>query len=204
VTDFSLPSLALRVVPTVPTTTSLASNNMSDMLNLNCWLLGDDPRRVFSVKIAKSETVDDLKKAIKEDSSRKNYFNDVDAADLDLWKVRDGASYTDVDDLILCKVEINLKKDRKLLKTIKVDSDIQGGEELEPEKLGELNLTDDESLLSVEKLFKVFVDAPAEGHLHIVVRRPPAGECEWLSAFISVHDFSSCSPKSVLRTTTRT
>jgi len=33
-----------------------ASNDMSDMLNLNCWVLGDDPQRIFSVKIAKSET----------------------------------------------------------------------------------------------------------------------------------------------------
>jgi hypothetical protein len=62
---------------------------MSDMLNLTCWLLGDDPRRVFPVKIAKSETVGGLKEAIKEGPSRKNYFNGVDAADLDLWKVRD-------------------------------------------------------------------------------------------------------------------
>ncbi|KIM72350.1 hypothetical protein PILCRDRAFT_93498 [Piloderma croceum F 1598] len=127
---------------------------MSDMLNLNCWLLGDDPRRVFPVEIAKTKTVGGLKKAIK--GEKMHAFDGIDADLLDLWKV-----------------EIDLKKDQKLLKTIKVDSDIQGGEELEPEQLGELNLTEDESLLPVEKLFKVFVDAPAEGHLHIVVRRPP-------------------------------
>jgi len=54
---------------------------MSDTLNLNCWVLGDDPQRVFSVKIAKSETVDALKKAIMEDPSNKAKY-------LDLWKVR--------------------------------------------------------------------------------------------------------------------
>jgi hypothetical protein len=86
-----------------------------------------------------------------------------------------------------------------------VDSDIQGGEELEPEKLGELDLTEDESLLPVEKLFKVFVDAPAEGHLHIVVRRPPAGECERLSPFtVTLHNLDSSSPISALRAATRT
>jgi hypothetical protein len=62
---------------------------MSDVLNLNCWLLGDDPRRVFSVKIAKSETVDDLKKAIKEGPSSEGDFDGIGAKYLDLWKVRD-------------------------------------------------------------------------------------------------------------------
>jgi hypothetical protein len=33
------------------------------MLNLNNWVLGDDPERIFSVK---SETIDVLKDAIKE------------------------------------------------------------------------------------------------------------------------------------------
>jgi hypothetical protein len=58
---------------------------MSDMLCLNCWVLGDDPQRVFSVKIAKSETIDALKKAVKEE--KKNAFFNLDADSLDLWKV---------------------------------------------------------------------------------------------------------------------
>jgi hypothetical protein len=87
VTDFSLLSLALRVVPTVPATTSLASNNMSDMLNLNCWVLGNDRQRVFSVEIAKTKTVDGLKKAIKKEKEPE--FDDYAADRLDLWKVRD-------------------------------------------------------------------------------------------------------------------
>jgi hypothetical protein len=88
-TDFSFLSLALRVVPTVPATRSLASNNMSDMLNLNCWLLGDDPRRIFSVEIAKTKTVDGLKKAIKEDPSSKGDFNGIDAKYLDRGPISD-------------------------------------------------------------------------------------------------------------------
>jgi len=59
----------------------LASNDMSDMLNLNCWVLGDDPQRVFPVEIAKAKTVGALKKAIKEDPSNEAKY-------LDLWKVR--------------------------------------------------------------------------------------------------------------------
>jgi hypothetical protein len=58
---------------------------MSDMLNLNCWLLGDDPRRVFSVDIAKAKTVDALKKAIKKEKEPE--FDDYVADRLDLWKV---------------------------------------------------------------------------------------------------------------------
>jgi len=57
------------------------------MLNLNCWVIGDDPKRVFSVEIAKTKTVAALKKAIKEDPSSKRDLNDIDAKYLDLWKV---------------------------------------------------------------------------------------------------------------------
>jgi hypothetical protein len=39
----------------------------------------------------------------------------------------------EVDNLDFCKVKIDLKKDRNLLGTIKVESDIQGGDELYPE-----------------------------------------------------------------------
>jgi hypothetical protein len=31
----------------VPATTSLPSNNMSDILNLDCWVLGGDPQHIF-------------------------------------------------------------------------------------------------------------------------------------------------------------
>ena len=78
---------SIKVLPTGDYT-SLASNDMSDMLNLNCWVLGDDPQRVFSVKIAKSETVDALKKAIMEDPSNEGDFDGIGAKYLDLWKVR--------------------------------------------------------------------------------------------------------------------
>jgi hypothetical protein len=58
------------------------------MLNINCWVLGDDPERVFSIKIAKSETIDVLKDAIKE--KKKPVFDDIAADSLDLLKVSVG------------------------------------------------------------------------------------------------------------------
>jgi len=47
------------------------------MLNINCWVLGNDPKQVFSVEIAKTKTVDALKDAIKE--KKKNMFDSIDA-----------------------------------------------------------------------------------------------------------------------------
>ena len=60
---------------------------MSDTLNLNCWVLGDDPKRIFPVKIAKRKTVGGLKDAIKD--KKKPEFDDYAADSLDLWKVSD-------------------------------------------------------------------------------------------------------------------
>ena len=57
------------------------------MLNLNCWLLGEDPveYRVFVVEIAKADTVSFLKGAIQD---RRMYtLSSFDADFLDLWKV---------------------------------------------------------------------------------------------------------------------
>jgi hypothetical protein len=39
---------------------------MSGTLNLNCWAIGDDPRRIFTVHVAKTDNVSALKKLIKE------------------------------------------------------------------------------------------------------------------------------------------
>lgn len=54
-------------------------------LTLNCLRRGDDLNRIFSVKIAPTEKVTDLKEAIKE--RKKNAFKHVDADALDLWKI---------------------------------------------------------------------------------------------------------------------
>ena len=64
---------------------------MSDMLNLYCWVFGDDSRRVFPIKIAKSETVGDLKEATKDEMK-----SDAAAHSLSL----EGEQDIDIDDLM--------------------------------------------------------------------------------------------------------
>jgi hypothetical protein len=58
---------------------------MSNTLELNCWVLGDDPSRVFPVEIASSKTVGFLKEAIKD--KMKPAFDHIAANSLNLWKV---------------------------------------------------------------------------------------------------------------------
>jgi len=52
---------------------------------LNCFVLGDDEERVFSVKISRNDNVGILKKLIKKEKSP--HLNHIAASDLDLWKV---------------------------------------------------------------------------------------------------------------------
>ena len=58
---------------------------MSVVLELNILVLGDDHRHVFPVKIASTESVGTLKKAIKDE--KKHSFEHVDADSLDIFKV---------------------------------------------------------------------------------------------------------------------
>ena len=58
----------------------------SDEIELWCWVLGDTPNRVFSVSIKRSDTIYDLKIAIK---GEKPPFKDIAADSLDLYKVGD-------------------------------------------------------------------------------------------------------------------
>jgi len=55
------------------------------ILSLNCLVLGDDPDRLFTVEIAKTKNVSILKDQIKE--KKGSQLKDVDASDLDLWRV---------------------------------------------------------------------------------------------------------------------
>ena len=129
---------------------------MSDMLDLYCWALGDDPLLAFPIKIAKSETVGGLKDAIKD-----KMMSDAAAHTLYLWKVSK-ILHVNINDLMLWKVSILVNPSFK-------------------DTISQLKFGDGQSLLPMDKLSKVFVDVPEEGHLHIVVRVPPAGECEYLS-----------------------
>jgi hypothetical protein len=54
------------------------------LITLNCWVLSDDPDRVFPVEIDGGKSVGTLKDAIKD---KKKQFRDIDSDALDLWKV---------------------------------------------------------------------------------------------------------------------
>ena len=127
---------------------------MSTVLELNCWILGDEPRRVFPVKIASSETVGHLKEAIKD--KKKQTFTGIDADLLDLWKVSNLIQHTDNDEFICLKVDIDLTTNSDLLKLIKVEGDIPDGEELKP----------------WSRLSKLFAGGADDEHLHIIVKHP--------------------------------
>ena len=55
------------------------------MLSLICYLLGDNLKRYFVVEVEETKTVSVLKDLIKE--KKASQLKDVDASDLDVWKV---------------------------------------------------------------------------------------------------------------------
>jgi hypothetical protein len=58
---------------------------MSNILELNCWVLGDDPHSVFPVEVASSKTVGYMREAIL--PKMENSCSDLVAKSLVLWKV---------------------------------------------------------------------------------------------------------------------
>ena len=66
---------------------------MDEQILLNCSILGPDVERIFSVEILRSESVRQLKQAIKEEKAPE--LDHIDADELDIYKVRDSAQYTD-------------------------------------------------------------------------------------------------------------
>ena len=81
-------------------------------LPLNCFVVGDDPERVFTVKIPKTDNVSALKDLIKEKKTR--ILNHVDASDLDLW-----AAELKVDALTKDLMDKTVEKGKKLSPTQK-------------------------------------------------------------------------------------
>jgi hypothetical protein len=57
---------------------------MPDILQVSCWVLGDDPRSAFIVNIDKSMLVGTLKDEIK---AKQPTFKDMAASSLRIWKV---------------------------------------------------------------------------------------------------------------------
>ena len=128
---------------------------MSRILELYCWVLGDQADRVFPVKIAGTESVGNLKDAIKEKA-----FNHIPAHTLDLWKV----SVHSFDAPRLTPDRLDLWQ-----VSVLADDSLQ-------EAVRNLGLDGVKPLSSVKRLSGLYNDAlPAEGHVHIVIRRPPNG-----------------------------
>jgi hypothetical protein len=54
-------------------------------LSLNCYVLGDHPDRIFTVKVPTTDNVSILKSLIKK--GKASPLKDIDVSDLDIWKV---------------------------------------------------------------------------------------------------------------------
>ena len=63
---------------------AVVSLDFTQFLSLNCFVLGDDPDRFFTVEIPKNKNVSILKDLIKKEKAP--HLNHVAASDLDLWK----------------------------------------------------------------------------------------------------------------------
>ena len=57
----------------------------TQLLSLNCFVLGDDLKKVFTLKIPKTENVSILKDLIKEKNS--SSLSNVDSKNIDIWNV---------------------------------------------------------------------------------------------------------------------
>ena len=108
-----------------------SEEDMSDKLQPFCKVLSGDPEfsNVFSVQVSLTDTVDNLKKAIRDQKQKLQVY---DADQLTLWKVSI----------------------------------------LNEENIGNFAFTG-KPLSATTRLSKVFPDAPAEDHIHIVVQLPP-------------------------------
>jgi hypothetical protein len=80
-TIFSLES-NLILLKEVKTAVALDS---TPFLSLNCFILGDDSARTFTVKISNVDNVSILKKLIKDQNP--SSLGNIDAKDIDLWQV---------------------------------------------------------------------------------------------------------------------
>ncbi|KAG0071922.1 hypothetical protein BGZ92_004149 [Podila epicladia] len=96
-------------------------NNMTDN-RLSLFCLVDGEAAPFSIRIASSDTVDDLKKAIK--TEKTNAFEGVDANNLILWSVSIPVSDDDDDDDEVPVYIDNIPKDGK--KKLKATRELHG------------------------------------------------------------------------------
>ncbi|KAG0355130.1 hypothetical protein BGZ54_001285 [Gamsiella multidivaricata] len=93
-----------------------------NLLNLFCLVDGEGTPNAFSVKIASTDTVDDLKKLIK--AEKTNNFSDVDADQLTLWRVSIPDDDDDDDEDLPVLLDNTPAKDKKKLKATRELSDV--------------------------------------------------------------------------------
>lgn len=82
------------------------------VLALNCFVYGDEPKRIFSVTMDPNNTVSELREAIK---ARRNAFQTIDADALELWAVSIPA-----DSVIQLINKCNFNEEESLLPTKKL------------------------------------------------------------------------------------
>ncbi|GBC01193.1 hypothetical protein RclHR1_00410020 [Rhizophagus clarus] len=110
-------------------------------IKLCCLVLGDSPdERTFEVDIELNESISKLKDKIKD--KKQNTFYDVDADQLDLWKVEISA----------------IEQNEKMI--------MLRGNEIDVTKL------EGESLNSSKMITRYFPGQPLYEHIHIIVKRP--------------------------------
>ena len=91
---------------------------MSESLSLNCFVFGDEPDRVFTVRINKNKNVRILKDLIMEEKA--SHLNHVDASDLVLWKVD-----LSIDDLKAGLADFELDPQSTPLKSLLMFEDVR-------------------------------------------------------------------------------
>ncbi|KAG2103378.1 uncharacterized protein F5147DRAFT_654699 [Suillus discolor] len=169
----------------------------------HCFVLDDDPSRMFSVKILETDTVSCLKQVIKK---MRNAFHDVDADTLQLWKIsrmklkpltrllsevftvspEDEHPHIFVQHVVVQpppavghpSIHLNcliLDDDPSHVFSVKIlQTDTV---DIDPEKKEKLDLPDDAKELKpptqLSQVFTVQV-GPEDGHLHIVFVQHPA------------------------------
>ena len=115
-------------------------------ITLSCLVAGENPYdNAFNVKVNKTETVSELKDAIKE--NQKPFFDNVAPKELKLWKV-----------------DISLEEENEKLKLVneKINVNIK---DIKEDLVGE-------ELLPLSKINKHFSSQSVDEHIHVIIQCP--------------------------------
>ncbi|KAF8700518.1 hypothetical protein AX14_000762 [Amanita brunnescens Koide BX004] len=127
------------VYPTTPEQDHVHVVVWTGTLNLGCWIVAEETRRIFSVTINNTQDVADLQQVIKEKTHSVVQSNSDNALDLMLWKV----SISTKDD----------KRDKNIVQFLE-----------------DINSAD--PLLPTERLSNMYPTPTQQDHLHIIISYP--------------------------------